>query len=87
MAKPSDKAGDTNQVQSEKYLLSFQVVLDILERNGGGSEARALEEAMTVDENEMENEENEKRDSNVCLAFLLDLSTFHRKDFTLVKSS
>ena len=83
MAKPSDKAGDTNQVQSEKYLLSFQVVVDILERNGGGSEARTLE-AVTVDEKEMENED---RDSNVCLAFLLDLSTFHRKDFTLLKSS
>ena len=52
-------------------------------RNGGASEARSLEEAVTVDEKEMENEENEERNSNVCLAFLLDLSTFHRKDFTL----
>ena len=83
MAKPSDKAGDTNQVQSEKHLLSFQVVVDILERNGGGTEARTLE-AVTVDEKEMENEDS---DSNVCLAFLLDLSTFYAKDFTLLKSS
>ena len=56
-------------------------------RNGGASEARALEEAVTVDEKEMENDENEERDSNICLAFLLDLSTFHTKDFTLLKSS
>ena len=85
MAKPSDKAGDTNPAQSEKNLLSFQVVMDFLVRNGGASEARALEEeAVTVQEEE---DENDSKDSNVCLAFLLDLSTFHRKDFTLLKSS
>ena len=85
MAKPSDKAGDTNPTQSEKSLLSFQVVLDFLVRNGGASEARVLEEeAVTVQEEE---DENDSKDSNVCLAFLLDLSTFHRKDFTLLKSS
>ena len=85
MAKPSDKAGDTNPAQSEKNLLSFQVVLDFLVRNGGASEARVLEEeAVTVQEEE---DENDSKDSNVCLAFLLDLSTFHRKDFTLLKSS
>ena len=58
--------------------------MDFLVRNGGASEARTLEEAVTVDEKEMENED---RVSNVCLAFLLDLSTFHTKDFTLLKSS
>ena len=85
MAKPSDKAGDTNPAQSEKNLLSFQVVMDFLVRNGGASEARALEEeVVTVQEEE---KENDSKDSNVCLAFLLDLSTFHRKDFTLLKSS
>ena len=57
--------------------------MDFLVRNGGVSEARELE-AVTVEE--MENEELE-RDSNVCLAFLLDISTFHRKEFTLLKSS
>ena len=57
--------------------------MDFLVRNGGVSEARELE-AVTVEE--MENEELEQ-DSNVCLAFLLDISTFHRKEFTLLKSS
>ena len=67
----------------KKYRACFQVLMDFLVRNGGVSEARELE-AVTVEE--MENEELE-RDSNVCLAFLLDISTFHRKDFTLLKSS
>ena len=57
--------------------------MDFLVRNGGASEARTLE-AVTVEEKEMENEE---RNSNVCLAFLLDLATFYRKDLTLLKSS
>ena len=52
--------------------------------NGGASEAMELE-GVAVEE-EMEIEEP-GRDSNVCLAFLLDISTFHRKDFTLLKSS
>jgi len=60
--------------------------LDFLVRNGGASEARALEEeAVTIMEEK--EDENDSKDSNVCLAFLLDLSTFHKKDFTLLKSS
>ena len=64
--------------------MCFQVLLDFLVVNGGASEAMELE-AVAVEE-EMENEEP-VRDSNACLAFLLDISTFHRKDFTLLKSS
>ena len=64
--------------------MCFQVLLDFLVVNGGASEAMELE-AVAVEE-EMGNEES-VQDSNVCLAFLLDISTFHRKDFTLLKSS
>ena len=82
MAKPSGEAGD--EEQSEKYLMCFQVLLDFLVINGGASEALELE-TVAVEE-EMENEEP-GRDSNACLAFLLDISTFHRNDFTLLKSN
>ena len=85
MAKPSGEAGDKNKDQLEKYLMCFQVLLDFLVRNGGASEAIMALEAVKVEE-EMENEEA-CHDSNACLAFLLDISTFHRKDFTLLKSS
>ena len=57
--------------------------MDFLVRNGGVSEARELEAVIAE---EMENEEMDL-DSNVCLAFLLDISTFHRKEFTLLKKS
>ena len=69
---------------NQKSISCFQVLLDFLVVNGGASEAMELE-AVAVEE-EMENEER-VRDSNACLAFLLDISTFHRKDFTLLKSS
>ena len=61
--------------------MCFQVLLDFLVMNGGASEAMELE-AVAVEE-EMEAD----WDSNACLAFLLDISTFDRKDFTLLKSS
>jgi len=51
--------------------------------NGGAAEALELE-AVTVEEGM---EEPDLAVSYQCLAFLLDLDTFHRKDFTLLRNS
>ena len=59
-------------------LLVKQVALDLLVRNGKRIEARELE-AVAVEE--MDEMRNVEADSNVCVAFLLDISTFDAKVF------
>ena len=54
------------------------------DENGGAAETKEFD-ALAVEE-KMELE-SQKSDSSVCIKFLLDFGTFHRKEFTLLRNT
>ena len=53
-------------------------------KNGGAAETKEFE-ALAVEE-KMEIE-SQKSDLSICIKFLLDFGTFHRKEFTLLRNT
>ena len=63
---------------------NFQAVLDFLMKNGGAAETKEFDALAVEEKMEME---NQKSDSSICMKFLLDFGTFHRKEFTLLRNT
>ena len=63
---------------------NFQVVLDFLMKNGGAAETKEFEALAMEEKKKME---NQKSDSSICIKFLLDFGTFHKKEFTLLRNT
>ena len=63
---------------------NFQAVLDFLMKNGGAAETKEFDALAVEEKMEME---SQKSDSSICIKFLLDFGTFHRKEFTLLRNT
>ena len=63
---------------------NFQVVLDFLMKSGGAAETKEFDALAVEEKMEME---NKKSDSSICIKFLLDFDTFHRKEFNLLRNT
>ena len=53
-------------------------------KNGGVAETKEFDTLAVEEKVEME---SQKSDSSVCIKFLLDFGTFHRKEFTLLRNT
>ena len=53
-------------------------------KNGGVAETKEFDTLAVEEKVEME---SQKSDSSVCIKFLLDFGTFHKKEFTLLRNT
>ena len=63
---------------------NIQAVLDFLMKNGGAAETNEFEALAMEEKMEME---SQKSNSSICIKFLLDFGTFHRKEFALLRNT
>ena len=63
---------------------NIQAVLDFLMKSGGVAETKEFDALAVEEKMEME---SQKSNSSICIKFLLDFGTFHRKEFTLLRNT
>ena len=53
-------------------------------KNGGAAETKEFDALAVEEKMEME---SQKSNSSICIKFLLDFGTFHRKEFALLRNT
>ena len=53
-------------------------------KNGGAAETKEFDALAVEEKMEME---SQKSNSSICIKFLLDFGTFHKKEFTLLRNT